>query len=257
MRVVGWMLGIVLGAWCLATAANAAAGAGASLQAAEDREMMITWTEQNRQCERASVPNGPSCRVRDTLSRQLKERGWCGPPDWTACQDRAATQDEDDLSRERVNSRSAQPNVPVAQASARTEREVGQPELAVPPAQSEAAPSTFDETDSAAELEPDAAGMPSSAATAEPIPAADRTAVAAVGGGLVSLFVVAGLFLLGIYFLPTIIAILRKHPNLLPIVALNLLIGWTFVGWVVAFVWSLTSQAPQTIIVQAPGRDRI
>lgn len=47
--------------------------------------------------------------------------------------------------------------------------------------------------------------------------------------------VVLALFL---YFLPTIIAITRKHINVLSIFILNLLTGWTFVGWVIAIVWA-------------------
>jgi hypothetical protein len=43
-----------------------------------------------------------------------------------------------------------------------------------------------------------------------------------------------------IYFLPTIIAFARGRNNRLAISALNLLLGWTFLGWVVAIVWSLT-----------------
>ena len=41
-----------------------------------------------------------------------------------------------------------------------------------------------------------------------------------------------------IYFLPTIIAIARKHINVLAIFVLNLLTGWTFIGWIISIVWS-------------------
>ncbi len=44
------------------------------------------------------------------------------------------------------------------------------------------------------------------------------------------------------YFLPTIIAVFRKHPNTAPIVVVNLLLGWLLVGWVVAMAWALTAQ---------------
>jgi hypothetical protein len=50
-----------------------------------------------------------------------------------------------------------------------------------------------------------------------------------------------GLIGLLIYFLPSFIAIMRGHPNWLAIVALDILAGWTFIGWVAALVWSLTS----------------
>ena len=43
------------------------------------------------------------------------------------------------------------------------------------------------------------------------------------------------------YFLPAIVAANRRHNNRLAIFVLNLFAGWTFVGWVVAMVWSCTS----------------
>ena len=42
-----------------------------------------------------------------------------------------------------------------------------------------------------------------------------------------------------IYFLPTLIAFLRQHKNSLAIFLLNLLLGWTVLGWVVSLVWSV------------------
>jgi hypothetical protein len=46
---------------------------------------------------------------------------------------------------------------------------------------------------------------------------------------------------LGVYFLPTIIAMARNHKNKLAIFLLNLFAGWTFFGWVAALVWSVVS----------------
>ena len=40
------------------------------------------------------------------------------------------------------------------------------------------------------------------------------------------------------YFLPTLIAFLRQHKNKPAIFLLNLLLGWTVLGWVVSLVWS-------------------
>lgn len=51
-----------------------------------------------------------------------------------------------------------------------------------------------------------------------------------------------------LYFVPTIIAVKRKHKSTGGIVALNILAGWTFVGWLIALVWSLSS--PQQVVVQ-------
>ncbi|MDD5339450.1 MAG: superinfection immunity protein, partial [Dehalococcoidales bacterium] len=49
------------------------------------------------------------------------------------------------------------------------------------------------------------------------------------------------LWLLGIvlYFLPTIIALARHHINSLAIFVVNFLTGWSFIGWVIALVWSV------------------
>jgi len=52
--------------------------------------------------------------------------------------------------------------------------------------------------------------------------------------------IVVFLALLSLYFLPTIIALLRRQPNTLAIFLLNFFLGWSFVGWVVALVWSVT-----------------
>ena len=42
-----------------------------------------------------------------------------------------------------------------------------------------------------------------------------------------------------LYFLPSFLAYQHKHRNLAALVVLNLLLGRTFVGWVVALVWAL------------------
>ncbi len=44
---------------------------------------------------------------------------------------------------------------------------------------------------------------------------------------------------LGIYFIPTFVAYDRKMKNKESVLWLNLLLGWTFIGWVVALIWSL------------------
>jgi hypothetical protein len=57
-----------------------------------------------------------------------------------------------------------------------------------------------------------------------------------VSGGVIVLCVLG--FVL--YILPSVIAFKRGHQNAGAILALNLLLGWTFLGWVAALVWSLT-----------------
>jgi membrane protein CcdC involved in cytochrome C biogenesis len=70
--------------------------------------------------------------------------------------------------------------------------------------------------------------------------AANADSQAVTGGGIIFalIFFVLGIFL---YLLPTFVAMGRHHHNALAIGILNLLLGWTFVGWVVALVWSCTS----------------
>jgi hypothetical protein len=41
-----------------------------------------------------------------------------------------------------------------------------------------------------------------------------------------------------IYFLPSIIALLRGHLSTFAIFLLNLLLGWTLIGWIIALIWS-------------------
>jgi len=43
-----------------------------------------------------------------------------------------------------------------------------------------------------------------------------------------------------LYMLPTIIADVQQRTNTGAIAALNVLLGWTFIGWVVALVWAMT-----------------
>ena len=50
------------------------------------------------------------------------------------------------------------------------------------------------------------------------------------------------------YFLPSIIAKSRGHQNFVAIAALNLLLGLTGVGWVLALIWSLTEVRAQSVV---------
>jgi hypothetical protein len=53
--------------------------------------------------------------------------------------------------------------------------------------------------------------------------------------------IVVPLLLMGaaaLYFLPTFVSVRKRNAG--AIFALNLLLGWTLLGWVVALVWALT-----------------
>jgi len=66
-----------------------------------------------------------------------------------------------------------------------------------------------------------------------------------------------GFFLVFIipYWVPTIIAFRRKHESRSAIAVVNFFFGWTFIGWILAFIWAMgktTSQnvALRTVVVQ-------
>lgn len=44
-----------------------------------------------------------------------------------------------------------------------------------------------------------------------------------------------------VYFLPAFIATMRHHHNSGAVFVLNLLLGWTVLGWIIALVWSCTA----------------
>jgi Superinfection immunity protein len=49
-------------------------------------------------------------------------------------------------------------------------------------------------------------------------------------------------FGVGLYFLPAIIAAVRHTHNVAAILILNLLVGWTGIGWLVVLVMALVSR---------------
>jgi preprotein translocase subunit SecD len=64
----------------------------------------------------------------------------------------------------------------------------------------------------------------------------DDAGALAGGIGLVCVALIALL----VYFLPAVVAGFRGHQNTAAIFILNLLLGWSFIGWVVALVWAFT-----------------
>jgi Superinfection immunity protein len=43
------------------------------------------------------------------------------------------------------------------------------------------------------------------------------------------------------YLLPTLVAAWRSHHQTAAIFVLNLLLGWTVLGWIIALVWAMTA----------------
>jgi hypothetical protein len=61
------------------------------------------------------------------------------------------------------------------------------------------------------------------------------------------------LFATVLYFYPMYEAYIHKQPNFYSIFALNLFLGWTLIGWVVALVWAVKSNKPiKTVSVTSP-----
>jgi hypothetical protein len=50
-----------------------------------------------------------------------------------------------------------------------------------------------------------------------------------------------------LYFLPAIIALARSKRDAVSILVLNLFLGWTMIGWVIALVWALKEDLPIAI----------
>jgi hypothetical protein len=61
------------------------------------------------------------------------------------------------------------------------------------------------------------------------------------GGGSAG---VAILFILLLYFIPTIVGAVRKVPNIGSVLVINLFLGWTLIGWVVALAMAARSASP-------------
>lgn len=65
---------------------------------------------------------------------------------------------------------------------------------------------------------------------------------------------VSGLFFVfgpALYLLPTYEAWKRDHKSLSSIALLNIFLGWTVIGWIVAIVWACKSQVQDVAVVHA------
>jgi Superinfection immunity protein len=77
-------------------------------------------------------------------------------------------------------------------------------------------------------------------------PGAADKAISVIGGAVL-------LGLLGVlYFIPALLSRQHSHRNVHTIFAVNLLLGWTLVGWVAALVWAL-AKPPEVTIATARG----
>ena len=64
-----------------------------------------------------------------------------------------------------------------------------------------------------------------------------------------TLFAVVVLAICALYLAPTIVAAIRQVPNVGSVAAINLLLGWSLVGWAVSWALALRSR-PRAVVVQ-------
>jgi T4 superinfection immunity protein len=63
-------------------------------------------------------------------------------------------------------------------------------------------------------------------------------------GGGYAIGRVIGFFIgLALYFVPTIIAFNRRSQHRVAILLVNLLLGWTLVGWIAMLVWAIVDRS--------------
>jgi Superinfection immunity protein len=60
---------------------------------------------------------------------------------------------------------------------------------------------------------------------------------------ILALFIPIFGFGLVLYFLPTILAFARSKRDAVSILVLNLFLGWTAIGWIIALVWALKADS--------------
>jgi len=61
-------------------------------------------------------------------------------------------------------------------------------------------------------------------------------------GNMGSWNIVSALLLFGVnvlYYVPMILALKRDRPDKFKIIIVNIMLGWTIIGWVIALKWAL------------------
>jgi len=99
---------------------------------------------------------------------------------------------------------------------------------------------------------------------ADRLRAAPLPLAATIGGAALVIAVLAGVIpallhvgeqlaliaiLFALYFAPALVAALRHHPSRLGIAVLNLLLGWTFIGWIAALVWAFSNNGDRSPVI--------
>jgi len=78
-------------------------------------------------------------------------------------------------------------------------------------------------------------------------------AAVSTGGAGAGVLIVVVLILAILYFIPTIVATNRKVTNTGSVFVINLLLGWSLIGWVVALAMAVKSKTPQVVVVTSPN----
>jgi hypothetical protein len=68
-------------------------------------------------------------------------------------------------------------------------------------------------------------------------PGADQLSLFSIFGFIFAVFV-----LLQIYLFPSVIALLRNCDKTVNIALINLIFGWTVIGWFIAFFWAMNGK---------------
>lgn len=69
---------------------------------------------------------------------------------------------------------------------------------------------------------------------------------------LIFLSILLCIFIILLYFVPSFIAIGRKHEYVVQITLLNALLGWSFFGWAAALIWATTNQIDENVSTKLP-----
>ncbi|HSV80096.1 MAG TPA: superinfection immunity protein [Ramlibacter sp.] len=85
------------------------------------------------------------------------------------------------------------------------------------------------------------------------------SATFAIGSGTNNIAAVATVVhfvsLIALYFAPTYVAHSREHGSRTGITVLNVLLGWTVLGWLIALIWAYSGEAKRTEAEPRPARD--
>lgn len=54
------------------------------------------------------------------------------------------------------------------------------------------------------------------------------------------------IIIIGLYFLPTIVAVVRRAPNAASVAVVDIFLGWTVIGWIIALAMAVRDRTVAT-----------